>query len=332
MELNIKDLITSKQNTRSNLISIILPVYNEEKSLSFVVEELNTYLSLSHQKYNFEITFVDDRSTDNSFQLIKRLAQNSPSNVKISVVRLAKNSGSHIAITAGLNIARGEFIILMASDGQDPAEVIGSLIEEWENENDLILASRSDNLDQGWISKMLSKIAWKLMIWSTKIKMPEKGCDLLGMDKKVLNAFNRMNERNTTFIFRILSLGFTQKEIQYTKRARFAGKSNWTFIKKLSIMLDAITGYSSRPLRLINRIGLYIFIILVFRWFYVIFNIYILDIKPTELTIILNTIFSSLSIVIILLGVIGDYLWRVLDESRKRPLYEIQEADGQTFE
>jgi dolichol-phosphate mannosyltransferase len=219
----------------------------------------------------------------------------------------------------------------MASDGQDPPEVIGDLIREWENGNDLVLASRLDNLDHSYLENFFSKMAWKLMNWSTKINMPKNGCDLLGLDNKVLQSFNKMDERNTTFIFRILSLGYRQKEISYIKRARIAGKSKWTFLKKITIIVDAITGYSSRPLRLITKFGLLIFFILVLRWFYVIFNIIILHQSPTELTIILNTIFTSLGLQIFLLGVIGDYIWRILDETRKRPLYEISDINGQIF-
>ncbi len=332
MNKTIKHIFQENRKEKGNLISVVLPVFNEAGNLPQVVDELYNYLIVSQTNYKFEITFIDDNSTDKSFELLSKLSRKDVHNIKISVVRLARNSGSHIAITAGLNIARGDFSIIMASDGQDPASIIGELIKEWENGRELILASRSDNLDHTALGNYLSKLAWRLMSWSTKIKMPEKGCDLLGMDKKVLQAFNNMDERNTTFIFRILSLGYKQKEIEYVKRARISGKSNWTFLKKMGIILDAITGYSSRPLRLITNFGILFFFTLVLRWMFVVFNIYILNETPTELTIILNTIFTSLAIQILLLGMIGDYIWRILDETRKRPLYEISETGGEIFE
>jgi len=242
------------------------------------------------------------------------------------------NSGSHVAITAGINISRGDLLIIMASDGQDPAEVIGQIIREWEKGGELILASRQDNLGQGAISKALSKCAWKLMNWSTDLKMPENGCDLLGLDQKVVEAFNRMDERNTTFIFRILSLGFKQKEIEYVKRARYAGRSNWTLWKKMSIMVDAMTGFSSRPLKLITNFGLIVFAVLTARWLITIFKVYILGQTATDLSIILNSIFTSLALIILVLGVMGDYIWRILDEARKRPVYEISEVEGKIFD
>jgi glycosyltransferase involved in cell wall biosynthesis len=329
---NIAILTNRKKEKKGNIISIIMPLFNEEQSIPFVINELFHYLNDSLHQYNFEITFIDDCSTDSSYDLIKDSSNKTPANIKLSIVKLSKNSGSHIAITAGLNISRGDFTIIMASDGQDPAEVISTLIREWEDGNELILASRADNLDHGFVSKFFSKTAWKIMNWSTNIKMPEAGCDLLGMDKQVVSAFNKMDERNTTFIFRILSLGYKQKEIQYVKRARVAGKSKWTFFKKISIMFDAMTGFSSKPLRLITNIGLFIFLILVFRWIYVVFIIYILKQKPTTLSIILNTIFTTLAIQVLILGVIGDYIWRILDETRKRSLYEISQVDGKTFD
>lgn len=332
MNSDISLLFEAKNKSRGNLVSVILPLYNEELSLPFVLEELYSYLSLQQSKYRFEITFIDDCSRDNSFNLVTELSQKSPANVRVSVARLAKNSGSHVAITAGLNIARGNFIIIMASDGQDPASVIGELISEWEKGFELVLASRNDNLDHNFIGKFFSAMAWKLMNWSTNVNMPSKGCDLLGFDNKVLTAFNKMDERNTTFIFRILSLGFKQKQIEYVKRARVAGKSNWTFFKKLSIIADAITGFSSRPLKMITQFGLFVFAILILRWIVVVFKIYILKEEPSELSIILNTIFTTLAVQILLLGFIGDYIWRILDEARKRPLYEISEIEGRIFD
>jgi glycosyltransferase involved in cell wall biosynthesis len=332
LEISISNIIQQKLKAKGNLISVVLPVFNEIENLQQVVEELYNYLINEQQLYNFEITFIDDRSTDGSFELLSKLANQYSGNVRISVVRLAKNSGSHIAITAGLNISRGDFTVIMASDGQDPPEVIGDLIVEWEKGNELVLASRLDNLDHSYAENFFSKMAWKLMNWSTKINMPKNGCDLLGLDNKVLRSFNKMDERNTTFIFRILSLGYRQKEITYIKRARIAGISKWTFLQKMAIMIDAITGYSSRPLRLITKFGLLIFLILIFRWVFVAFKIYILHEKPSELTIVVNTIFTSLGLQILLLGVIGDYIWRILDETRKRPLYEISDAEGKVFD
>jgi glycosyltransferase involved in cell wall biosynthesis len=327
---NLASFFELKNTPKGNLISIILPLYNEEGSIEIVLDELYKYLTGS--KYRFEITFIDDFSTDSSFKKVVEQSKKAPVNIKVSIARLAKNSGSHVAITAGLNIAQGNFIIIMASDGQDPASVVGQLITEWENGNELVLASRIDNLDHSFISNFFSNCAWRLMNWSTNLNMPKKGCDLLGLDKKVLDAFNKMDERNTTFIFRIFSLGYKQKEIEYVKRARVAGKSNWTFLKKLSIMADAISGFSSRPLKLIINFGVVVFLLLIARWMVVIFKIYFLNESPSELSVILNTVLTALAIQVLILGFIGDYIWRILDETRKRPLYEISEVDGQIFE
>jgi dolichol-phosphate mannosyltransferase len=332
MPTDIQQLFQQHSRSRGNLISIVLPVYNEQECLPEVVKELTTYFADCQPHYRFEMTFVDDRSTDGSFALLKEMSKNTPANVKLSALRLAKNSGSHIAITAGLNISRGDYTIIMASDGQDPAEVIGELILHWEKGNDMVFAAREKNLDHGFIDNLFSYLAWKVMIWSTKVPMPSKGCDMLGMDRKVLDAFNRMDERNTTFIFGIFSLGFKKKEITYIKRDRIAGKSKWNFFRKVAILLNAITGYSSRPLKLITNFGLFVFIVLMLRWLWVIIRIYVFDIPPTDLTILLNTIFTSLGLVILLLGFIGDYIWRILDETRKRPLYEFSEVEGEIFD
>jgi glycosyltransferase involved in cell wall biosynthesis len=330
---DLKGLFDQKRRPRGSLVSVVLPVYNESPCLPSVVAELYAYLGNTHPSYQFEISFVDDCSRDDSFGVLTQLSGQSPPNVRLSVLRLARNSGSHVAITAGLNVARGDFVVIMASDGQDPATIIGDLIREWERGYDIVTAARAQNLDQGPIGRWCSRLAWKVMIWATNIRsMPEKGCDLLGMDRRVLQAFNRMDERNTTFVFRIFSLGFRQAQIEYVKRGRIAGRSRWTLLKKLSILFDAITGYSNRPLRLVTTLGLGIFLLLVLRWVVVIFDVVVLGASATDRTVILNAIFTSLGVVVLLLGMIGDYIWRILDESRKRPLYEISQVEGRIFE
>lgn len=330
--MNLEVIFKNKLTEKENLISVVLPLYNEEESIPFVLDELFDYLGNKLTHYRFEISFIDDCSTDNSKKVILEKSKDIPQNIKVSIVKLTKNSGSHIAISAGLNIVRGNLVIVMASDGQDPASVIGLLISEWELGHKLILASREDNLEHNFISNTFSRIAWKLMNWSTQVNMPEKGCDLLAIDRSVVNSYNKMDERNTTFIFRILALGYPYKELKYIKRKRSAGKSKWTFWSKISIMLDAMTGFSNRPLRLITKLGLSIFFILILRWIFIVYKIYLLKEEPTELTVILNTILTSLSIIIFILGVIGDYIWRILDETRKRPIYEIEEVDGMIFD
>ncbi len=329
---NLEQIFNSTNKIKGNLISIILPLYNEEDSLPLLLNELTEFLSTNLKQYNFEISFIDDCSTDNSYNIISNYSINSSfENIRISVLQLAKNSGSHIAITAGLNISKGDFTIIMASDGQDPANIIEELILGWQKGNDLILASRSDNLGHGFFSNLLSKLAWKIMNWSTGIQMPSSGCDLLGMDRIVLDSFNSMNERNTTFIFRILSLGFKQTEIKYIKRERFGGKSSWTIRRKIAIMADAISGFSNRPLKLIANFGLLFALILFIRWIYVISKILFINESPSDLTILLNTFFSGLAIQLIVLGFMGDYIWRILDETRKRPMYSFRKFNGKIF-
>ena len=151
---------------------------------------------------------------------------------------------------------------------------------------------------------------------------------MLGIDKKVLSAFNKMDERNTAFIYRLLSLGFDQKVLYYTKKERVAGKSKWTTRKKIGIIIDVITGHSSRPLRLLTKLSLLFTFIIFLRWLYVFINVYILKKPPTVLEIILNSIFTSTAVMMLILSAMGDYIWRILDETRKRPQYEISKISG----
>lgn len=329
--LKLDEILSKAAAPKGNLISILMPVYNEQECLPIVIEDMFGYLSQSLSAYRFEITFVDDCSTDSSFEVISRYVQRTPSNVKLNVVRLAKNSGSHTAITAALNICRGDFAIIMASDGQDPISLVKDLIERWENGSEMVLAIRQQNQDQSFLSRWMSKTAWRMMSWATKLTIDDGGCDVLGLDRKVIEAFNQMDERNTTFVFRILSLGFLRSTIYYPKRARVGGRSKWNFVKRVGIFIDAVAGFSNRPIKVIINLGLAIFVLLMLRWVFVVYNVYVLDEEPTEFSIILNTIFTIAAIQILLIGIIGDYTWRILDEARKRPLYEISKSFGEVF-
>lgn len=329
---DIKSLLEKYKQPKGNLVSILLPVFNEEEALPKVFEEFYDYLPQYLSQYRFEITFIDDCSSDSSYQVILEHAAKAPSNVRVNVCKLAKNSGSHVAITAALNICRGDFVVIMASDGQDPVALIKELLQEWHSGNEMILALREENQGQSKMRQKISQLSWRLMNWATRIDMDYRGCDVLGLDKQVVEAFNRMNERNTTFIFRVLSLGFTRSQILYTKRGRAGGSSKWTFMKKVAVFVDAIAGFSDRPIRLISKLGIAFFFILLMRWVYVMIKYYILGEQPSDLNIILNTIFTTVAIQVLLIGVIGDYIWRILDESRKRPLYDFSKKDGDTFD
>ncbi len=314
---------------RGSQICIVLPVFNEAGILPEVMDGLFSYLGGACPDYLFELLFIDDASHDGSFEVIDEHRKMAPPNVRVSICRLSRNSGGHIAITAGLNLSCADFTVVMASDGQDPPEVVGQLIAGWKEGYNIVLAARQINLDQTPIERWVSQMAWRFMSWCTGVAVPQKGCDLLGMDRLALRAFNRMDERNTTFIFRIFSLGFRRKQVEYVKRARLGGRSKWNVWRKVHILLDAITGYSSRPLRVLSALGLVAFVVLAFRWIYMVSNIYIFRQPVTDLEVILNSIFTSLSVVILLLGIIGDYIWRILDEVRKRPVYEVAELGGE---
>jgi glycosyltransferase involved in cell wall biosynthesis len=329
---NIKDIFNKLNPKEEHHLSIVLPVYNEEESLPKMLDALTTYLGSRQAEYNWELIFIDDFSTDRSFDILAAYSKKQFKNIRIAVLQLSKNSGSHIAITAGINLSRADLTIIMASDGQDPPEVIEQLINHWKDGEKIILAARDGNLDKSSTGNLFSRMAWKIMNWATGIDMPEKGCDMLAIDKQPLEAFNKMDERNTTFIYRLLSLGYSPKVITYLKRERIGGQSKWTFWKKVRIMLDAITGYSNRPLRLITRLSLLLFFVLIIRWGFVIFKLVISGEEPDDRTVILNSIFTSLAVTVLIMSALGDYIWRILDEARKRPIYNFNKIEGTIFE
>jgi glycosyltransferase involved in cell wall biosynthesis len=300
------------------MISIVIPAFNEAENIASTARELAAFTSSCGESY--EIIVVDDHSDDNTFQTVKEMAD-----PHVASIRLSRRSGSHIALRAGLARARGDAVLCIAADGQDDPSIVGSMIEKWKSGVQLVWALRKDRKNESLRVTILAK----LFYWVLGLLQPKNASvdfsrvDFYLLDRRVVEAINSCRERNTSLFALIAWLGFVQDSVVYDRKPRKHGSSKWSFRSRLQLAQDWIVAFSALPLKLITRLG----IVVAFTGFLyaaiVFFNA--LWGKPI-------TGWSSLMVVVlimggcqmIMLGVIGEYLWRNLEEARSRPSYFIE--------
>ncbi len=301
------------------MISIIFPTYNEQENLSALHDRLKA-VTQKFSKESFEFIFVDDCSSDETPNILRQLNK---TDARVKTIRFARNCGSHAAIKAGLEFSKGDCAIILASDLQDPPEIIASLLEEWKKGARTVWGARSQREGERPATTFLSETYYKLINWLTNVKMPPKGADVFLIDRAVIEAFKQMPEKHSSVFMSLAWLGFKQSTIYYVKQARLRGQSKWTIRKKIKLAIDSLLSFSDVFIRSMSALG---FITAFLGFLYAISVVWCyLKGSPVEG-------WSSLMIGILvvggcqmmMLGVIGEYLWRTFDESRKRPAYVIE--------
>ena len=304
-----------------NRISILTAFFNEEQSLPAFRERLRDVLRQADGEY--EIVLVDDHSTDASSEFARQWALDESN---VCYLRLARNCGSHAAFSAALSVCTGDCAVLLAADLQDPPETIPRLLEEWRKGHDVVWAARAAREGESWSTLFFSRAYYRIMRRLALPNMPPTGADFLLLDRKVINAYNAIPEKNTSLLAMILWMGFRQTTIDYVKQARHAGRSKWTFSKKLKLAVDSIVSFSSAPIRWISVLGLlmatcgflYALIVLIGRltgWIT----------AGTGFAALMTVLLVGQGTIMIMLGVLGEYLWRTFDEARGRPRYLVDE-------
>jgi len=301
------------------LVSIITPAFNEVGNLEAFYLRLK--FVADSERLSWEWIVVDDHSSDRSFEVVAHLANDDN---RVHGLRLARNVGSHAAILCGLDHARGQAAIVLAADGQDPPEEIPRLLACWKEGAAVVWAERRSLQGHSWHAALASRIFHKLMRrWSDLENLAPAGSDFFLVSRPVIDVVNAVGEHNVNVVALLAWIGFDQRTIPYDKGVRAAGRSGWTMNKKIKLLLDSIFGFSLKPVRAMS-IGGFLTAMLGFLYaVYVIVN-----------AIVGNPIqgWSSLMVIVLLLGgvqmimlgVLGEYLWRSLDESRSRPRYVVE--------
>lgn len=299
-------------------ISLVVPVFNEENNLDFFTRELTAVLAAFLPGYAYEIIFVNDGSTDASWQKIGELAKKDQ---RVKALSFTRNFGQQMALTAGLKNATGDFIVTLDCDLQDPPSLIPALVKKAERGANVVYARRLKR-NAGFFKKVTAAAYYALLSKIANVKIPPHVGDFRLISRKVLVNLNRCPERNRYLRGLVAWLGFDCAFVDFERPARKNGRSNYSFQKMLRLALDGLTGFSVRPLRLAKYLGLAslaLGLLLVFFPFS--------EFKTGPLwprLIIALFIFNGLQFLV--LWIIGEYVGRLYDEEKKRPLYIIKDT------
>lgn len=301
-------------------LSLVIPVYNEEGNLPALYQRLTAVLQETGLSY--EIIFVDDGSRDSSVPLLKGYASHDPC---VMIIQLARNFGHQIALSAGLEYTRGRGVIVMDADLQDPPEVLPQFIAKWQEGHDVVYAIRQKR-KEGWFKRMSYLAFYRLLRRLANIDIPLDAGDFCIMDRRVVDLLVAMPERNR-FVRGIRSwVGFDQVGLAYERQARHAGESKYSLARLIYLALDGLVSFSFVPLRFITISGFSISgLSLIMALFYAIKRL-VVGLNPAGFASLMVSIFFFSGIQLITIGVIGEYIGRIFEEVKRRPLYVVRDV------
>lgn len=306
-------------------ISIIIPAYNEEEALPILYERMKKLME-DMTNYEFEILFVNDGSKDKTIEIIKKLREEDN---RICYVDFSRNFGKEIAMIAGLDYATGDCVIFMDADLQDPPELVPELVKYWEEGYDDVYAKRRSRKGETWLKKFTSSMYYKILQHLTKVEIQRDTGDFRLLDRRCVNALKKLREsqRNTKSMFSWI--GYKKKEVLYDRDPRVAGSTKWNYMKLVDLAIDGITSFTTSPLRISTFIAIPTFMVLFVYFVYVIAKSIIVQeaIQAYQAIILLILFFSGIQI--LLFGIIGEYLGRIFNETKNRPLYLVNEYNGE---
>lgn len=305
-------------------VSIIVPAYNEEESLPFLYERLEKLMD-ANKNYEFEILFVNDGSKDKTIDLIKEYREKDK---RINYVDFARNFGKEIAMIAGLDYATGDCVIFIDADLQDPPELIPEMIKYWEEGYDDVYAQRRSRKGETWLKKFTSKMYYRVLQSLTKVPIQKDTGDFRLLDRRCVNALRKMREtgRNSKSMFSWI--GYKKKAIFYDRDPRIAGSTKWNYAKLINLAIDGITSFTTSPLRISTYLAIPTFLALLIYFIYVIVKCIRLNVAIQAFQAIILLILFFSGIQILLFGIVGEYLGRIFNESKHRPLYLVNEYNG----
>ena len=306
--------------------SLIVPVYNEEKTLPELYRRIKGVIEqLDGQT---ELILVNDGSRDRSLQIIRELHQK---DARVSYLSLARNFGHQIAVTAGLNFARGQVIVIMDADLQDPPELILEMIKKWRQGYQVVYAQRTQRRKEGWFKRFTAYLFYRLLKRLADVDIPTDTGDFCLMDRQVVDVLNSMPERNR-YIRGLRSwVGFQQTSVLFERDPRFAGEVKYTFSKSFALAINGLVSFSKVPLRLSTYVGLLSAVVAILMAVLVLYWRLVVPHSPlTNFTIILMAIFFLGAVQLVSIGILGEYIGRIYEEVKGRPLYTLGEVGGFT--
>ena len=303
-------------------ISVVIPVYNEEGNLPLLYERL--VQTLRPLTTSYELIFVNDGSTDRSLSLLKDLAKKDTS---VKFIDFSKNFGHQLAAYAGLEHASGEAIVIIDADLQDPPELIADLYRTLQQGYDVVYAQREQRKGESWHKLLTAKLFYRFINRLSDVEIPLDTGDYRIISKKIKEIVVSMPEYNKFLRGQIAWAGFKQTSILYKRDERYAGATNYSYAKMFKFALDGITAFSNMPLRLATYMGFVVSLVAFFAIIYTLFQKYVNGSVVQGWSSLMVSILFIGGVQLICLGIIGEYLARILDNVKKRPLYIVRESN-----
>jgi len=311
----------SSAQKKAQVISIAIPVYNEVENIPLLYDHLKPVLQ--KLPFAFEIIFVDDGSDDGTYAVIQKLQQQDR---RIKAISFSRNFGHQAALTAGLQYSTGDAVITMDGDLQHPPSLIPTLIEKWQEGNQVVFTVRESTADEAFFKKLTSRLFYRIMAASSKTPVQPFGADFRLLDRKVVASLKTLEERDRFLRGLIGWLGFTAIGVPYTADARAAGASKYSTRKMIKFALDGILSFSATPLHLVTFLGLFVSILSFAYGAYSLYAFFFTDRTIPGWTSLLVTILFLGGVQLISIGFLGEYLLRVYNETKRRPLYIIKDS------
>ncbi len=301
--------------------TIIAPVFNERESLPVLYQRVKEVMDTTGDPW--ELVLVDDGSQDGSTEIIREMARQDE---RVRPVIFARNFGHQIAVTAGLDYSRGQAVVIIDADLQDPPEVILELIQKWREGNEVVFAIRAEREGETWFKTFTASLFYRLIFRITDVKIPMDTGDFRLLDRKVVNVMNSMREKYRFLRGMSAWVGFKQVGVPYCRAARFAGTTKYPFKKMLRLAITAVTGFSYFPLQVATFIGFIAALIAIIAIPVVIIGRAVTnEAFLGQATTLIAVLFLG-GVQLISLGILGEYIGRIYDEVKGRPLYIVREA------
>jgi dolichol-phosphate mannosyltransferase len=310
-------------------LSVVIPAYNEANNIKATVEELLKVIGRISDIGDVKVVVVDDHSSDNTYDMVRNMKD-----PRVMCLRLSRRSGSHAALRAGFIESNGDFVMCLSADGQDDPNCLNQMLLKLCSGCNIVWALRKNRNKESLILQLFAKTFYKTLLkltGSDQSGIDLSRADFYMLDRSVLEAIKSCTERNTSLFGLISWLGFKQEFVEYERRERKSGLSKWSFRSRFRLARDWIVAFSGLPLKLMSLVGFFVALSGFLYALYVIFNAF--SGNPIDgWSSIMVAVLILGGIQMIMLGVVGEYLWRNLDESRKRPLYFIEKKTQKNHE
>ena len=303
-------------------LSIIVPVYWNSDTLMLLYQDMKE--KILHKLEAYEIVFVDDGSGDNSWEIMNQI-RDIDENVRL--VKLSRNFGEHAAILAGLSVCTGDCAVTKQADLQEDSELILQLYDKWKEGNKVVLAVRADR-DEGAVQKFFANLYYTMMRKLVIKDMPKGGFDCYLLDRQVIEVLLMLDEKNSALTLQVLWVGFKSDKVYFHRKAREIGKSRWTLSKKIKLVVDSMMSFSYFPVRFMSLLGSASAVVAVIMAVVLVAQrVSGVEDMPGWTSLMVVMLFSF-GVIMVMLGLLGEYIWRALDASRNRPPFLIDETKG----